>query len=59
MAQVHDAMGSTHTTRRAPNAHSDAVQEAKRLEKLQSHSSSHRSSGSTERPAAPPRAAAN
>lgn len=45
MAQVHDATGSRHTTRRAPNAHSDAVQEAKRLEKMQAHSSSHRSSG--------------
>lgn len=53
MAQVHDAMGSTHNTRRAPNAHSDAVQEAKRLEKMQSHSSSHRTSGTAGRPAAP------
>lgn len=59
MAQVHDAMGSTHTTRRAPNAHSDAVQEAKRLEKMQSHSSSHRTAGSSERPAAPARSTAN
>ncbi len=59
MAQVHDAMGSTHTTRRAPNAHSDAVQEAKRLEKLQSHSSSHRTTGSAERPAVPARTPAN
>ena len=51
MAQVHDAMGSTHNSRRAPNAHSDAVQEAKRLEKVQSHSSSHRTAGTAERPA--------
>ena len=49
MAQVHDANGSTHNTRRAPVAHSDAVQEAKRLEKLQSHSSSHRTGGSADR----------
>ena len=51
MAQVHGTSGSTHNTRRAPTAHSDAVQEAKRLEKMQSHSSSHRTGGSSDRPA--------
>ena len=52
MAHVQDAVRSTHNIRRAPNAHSDAVQEAKRLEKLQSHSSSHRTAGTAARPAA-------
>lgn len=52
MAQVHDAAGSTNKTRRAPVAHSHEVQEAKRLEKMQSHSSSHRTAGTAGRPAA-------
>ena len=51
MAQVHDTNATTHNNRRAPPAHSDAVQEAKRLEKMQSHSSSHRTGGSSDRPA--------
>ena len=53
MAQAGKAMSSTHVTRRAPKAHSDAVQEAKRLEKMQAHSSSHRTSGMALRPAVP------
>jgi hypothetical protein len=57
MAHVQDAHGSTQHTRRAPPAHSDAVQEAKRLEKMQSHSSSHRAAGPT-RHAAPVKDAA-
>ena len=51
MAQAQDTAGSRHITRRAPNAHSEAVQEAKRLEKIQSHSSSHRTAGTAAQPA--------
>lgn len=58
MAQGHESAGSRHVTRRAPNAHSDAVQEAKRLEKMQSHSSSHRTAGTAPRPS-PGKDAAN
>lgn len=49
MAQAHETTASRHITRRVPNTHSDAVQEAKRLEKMQSHASSH--GGSGQRPA--------
>lgn len=59
MAQVHDGTGSAHRTRRAPVAHSDEVQEAKRLEKMQSHSSSHRTAGTAVRPAAAAKDAAH
>lgn len=58
MAQAHDTTASRHITRRAPNIHSEAVQEAKRLEKLQSHGSSHGGSGAGSRPA-PGKDAAN
>lgn len=51
MAQTHDAQATTKNTRRAPTVHSDAVQEAKRLEKMQSHSSSHRTAGTSQRAA--------
>ena len=54
MTQVHDAVGTTHNGRRAPNAHSAAVQEAKRLEKMQTVCSSHRTSGTAQRPTAAP-----
>ncbi|RYC30066.1 hypothetical protein D3273_20850 [Lichenibacterium minor] len=59
MAHVHDARGSTHNTRRAPTAHSDEVQEAKRLEKMQSHSSSHRAAGPADRNPEPTKGAVN
>ena len=52
MAQVQDAAGTTQNVRRAPVAHSDAVQEAKRLEKMQTVCSSHRTHGTAQRPAA-------
>ena len=42
MAHDREAAGTANGGRRAPNTHSDAVQEAKRLEKTQAFSSSHR-----------------
>ncbi len=52
MTQVQDATRTKPATRRAPVSHSDAVQEAKRLEKMQTVCSSHRTSGTAQRPAA-------
>ncbi len=51
MTQVQDRAGMVHNGRRAPAPHSEAVQEAKRLEKMQTISSSHRTSGPIQRPA--------
>lgn len=42
MAHDRGTAGNAHAGRRTPNTHSDAVQEAKRLEKMQAFSSSHR-----------------
>ena len=53
MAQVQDATRGTHGSRRGPVPHSDAVQEAKRLEKMQTVCSSHRTHGTAARPAVP------
>ncbi len=53
MAQTQDPAGTLQTTRRGPAPPNAAVQEAKRLEKMQTVSSSHRSSGPMQR-AAPP-----
>lgn len=50
MAQVQDMSGPQHDVRRAPVPHSEAVQEAKRLEKMQTVRSSHRTSGAIQRP---------
>ena len=52
MTQVQDRADMTQQGRRAPAPHSEAVQEAKRLEKMQTISSSHRTSGPMQRPAA-------
>jgi hypothetical protein len=52
MTQVQDRAGMAQNGRRAPAPHSEAVQEAKRLEKMQTISSSHRTSGPMQRPAA-------
>ena len=55
MAQVQDATRVTHGSRRGPVLHSDAVQEAKRLEKMQTVCSSHRTHGTAARPTVPPK----
>jgi hypothetical protein len=49
MAGIKDA--PAHAPRRGPVPHSEAVQEAKRREKMQTVCSSHRVSGTAERPA--------
>lgn len=53
MTRFQDATGKTPDNRHLPNSHSAAVQEAKRLEKMQSIASSHRTSGAIQRPPAP------
>ena len=58
MTQVQDAASNRQTIRRAPAPHSEAVQEAKRREKMQTIGSSHRTSGSLQRPAVPVKDAA-
>lgn len=57
MAQVQDTSGTQHNVRRGPVPHSEAVQEAKRLEKMQTVSSSHRTSGAIQRPPSPAKGA--
>lgn len=55
MTRVQDATGPVHAARKGPVPHSEAVQEAKRREKMQTVCSSHRVPGTAERPAAPER----
>lgn len=55
MTRVQDATETVHVARRGPVPHSEAVQEAKRREKMQTVCSSHRVSGTAERPTAPKR----
>lgn len=50
MPQVQDHRGATRDTRPAPTPHAAALQEAKRLEKMQTVCSSHRTSGTAARP---------
>lgn len=45
MGQVQDQAGAAREVRRGPTPYSQAVQEAKRLEKMQTMSSSHRAGG--------------
>lgn len=45
MGQVQDQTGAARDVRRGPTPYSEAVQEAKRLEKMQTMSSSHRTAG--------------
>lgn len=52
MAQVQDASATQHSGRRGPVPHSEAVQEAKRREKMQTVSSSHRTAGALQPPPA-------
>jgi hypothetical protein len=49
MAQIQDTSGRQHDVRRGPVPHSEAVQEAKRLEKMQTVRSSHRTSGAIQK----------
>ncbi|RYB01500.1 hypothetical protein [Lichenibacterium ramalinae] len=51
MAQIQDTSGRQHDVRRGPVPHSEAVQEAKRREKMQTVSSSHRTSGAIQQAA--------
>ncbi len=51
MTEVHNATVTPPSNRRAPVTHSEAVQEAKRREKMETVSSSHRISGTSPRPA--------
>ena len=52
MAQGQDASATQHSGRRGPVPHSEAVQEAKRREKMQTVSSSHRTAGALQPPPA-------
>ncbi len=50
MTRVQAHNGSARDTRPAPVAHAEALQEAKRLEKMQTVCSSHRTSGTAPLP---------
>jgi hypothetical protein len=49
MTEVQNRTAGSHNSRRAPVPHSEAVQEAKRREKMQTASSSHRVSSTDQR----------
>ncbi len=53
MTQVQNTNTTATTSRRAPVTHSEAVQEAKRREKMETVCSSHRVSGTAQRTSPP------
>ncbi|MGI3899724.1 MAG: hypothetical protein ACRYGP_22110 [Janthinobacterium lividum] len=51
MTEVQNTKATPYSNRRAPVTHSEAVQEAKRREKMETFSSSHRMTGANQRSA--------